>query len=262
MSTDHDAHTARTFRTQALSLQRTFSALTPLIQRTYLLSANAEITSAHLGSTGASFSIIARELVYVVREVSKLIEELDQLFRTVARSSADWLRAERQAGSLRESIARMARTSTNAPAPLAETLSQPPGQPLLAPPEAHQAAQLQHSAGQRMSAALEVRQIQVLQELHSVVRQMKRTTRYVNRLSWVAVRQCHFVAVTARIEAARANGAGKDIAAVAEEIRHLADDIATAEQVARHGVFNVIGMVKTLTNGQETGGTTLDRGAA
>ncbi|HKJ00772.1 MAG TPA: hypothetical protein VKB51_20055 [bacterium] len=233
------------FRALAMGLQRAFAPLAPIINRTRLLSTNAEVNSAHLGDAGAPFAIISRELVYIVRELNTLIADLEQLFADVSRQSAGWLKAERRVRSFQQALARMRGGQAGESAQPALLGSQDvtlvsPLAPGVGASWAEAARASKGNADQRrLWQALADNRERLLRDIGGLLEQMRRTARYVDRLTWVAVRHCHFTAVTARIEATKISDVTKDLTAVAGEIRKLADDIATAEREARSLVIDV-----------------------
>lgn len=256
------------FRKKAISMQRAFSEMTPIVQRSHFLSTNAEVSSARLGARGDSFSIIARELVAIVKELEIQIFKLNEVFRGISQNVATWISNERHlelyhraltcynsyehSEDMAEDTAEstvvnpVVNTQVNNTVNLSGNLSQ-----VLSRKTGGQWENAQvRSKGDRFLFLLWQKLIDtrknMMERIDLIKAETKTIAKAVDRISWVAVRQSHFTAIMARVEAAKMDEDGKAMVEVAKSIRQLADDIAGAEKKARNQVMDLVSLSNQL----------------
>ena len=211
-------------RRSAVDVHRAFAGLSPVIQRTRLVSLNALISSARAGAYGESFGIIAKELNLIGSELTRLIHEMEGLFREGVDNVAKSVRAEQQWRLLMRSLERV----RGAKGASRSTVAVKGGRPALSPTAA---AFCEHVA-----KAIAASQEELAAGLNDLAMLSRGLSKRIDRINWVAVRQSHITAVAARIEAARSQVAGSGLADVAAIIRELADEISGAESSAKERV--------------------------
>ena len=217
-------NSTKEFRRDAMAVQTAFAAMRPLVFKSQILSSNAEITSAHLGDSGLSFGIIARELMTMVRELERLIDELQKVFREVAVNSAEWIKAEHRREIFQRAMS-MAQGGDGTEAQKEKF----------------------HGLCEKLTENSKASQESMYENIRVVIDLSRKINKFIDRISWVAVRQSHFTAITARVEAAKMEDNGKDIEAVASAIRHLSEEIADAERQARERIHTLNGQAKNLS---------------
>ena len=214
------------FRRDAIGIQTAFAAMRPLVWKSQILSCNAEITSAQLGDAGSSFGIIARELLNMVKDLNNMIEQLEHVFREVSVFTAEWIKAEHRMDIYNRTLEKLSRAGINGE----------DGR--------------QNIGAERLEVRLREGSAEsndkVQESVRAIVDLSKRINKFIDRISWVAVRQARFTAITARVEAAKLDDNGQGIAAVAEAIKLLAEEIAEAEAEARNQILGLNGQAKTL----------------
>ena len=265
------------FRAETMGIQKAFSAMTPIIERTRRLSMNAEITSSRLGEDGRAFAIIAQELVKIIGDLEVMIAELKEMFLGISRDSARWLKAEIMIEKIQSTLEKVhgyaaaggappgAGAAANLPAVEGGVLAAPAagngtngGGPTAQTAEAianiwldplepgateywlTQAAQnAGDAAASRLWGMLVTARGELLVSLVNIVQGIRRLNYYVDRINWIAVRQCHFTAIMARVEAAKMNGNGGEIRGVAMNIQELSVSIQDSERFVRERIDDV-----------------------
>ncbi|HUJ76223.1 MAG TPA: hypothetical protein VL359_15280 [bacterium] len=236
----------REFRQSAISCQRAFSGMAPLVQRTHFLSTNAIIASTHLGQVGGPFAVIASEMTNIVRHLGELIREAEQQFQKIALHAAASVKAELQYGMLqrtRKILEGEGRWNGQA-LPPAVSSARDGAEGGAAP-----APQAERFFSADLAPELERSQGSLYTELRAVAGFTRRVQGIADRIGRVAVRQSHFTAIAARVEAAKLSHGSGGMQDVALGIRQLAQDMAIAERAAREEILDLISRAQGIDNG-------------
>lgn len=141
---------------------------------------------------------------------------------------ARWGKAELQRSYLARTLRKLPRPQT---APTA-------GTPQLAPGDTRAIFALLQDCRRQVQDGL-TRELQRIDELTG------KLSGRIDRINWVAVRQCHYTSISAQIEAAQVSAERTGLAAVAADIRALADDIAQAERRAKERAVELRHLLKS-----------------
>jgi len=217
-------------RRQALGINRAFAELSPLLERIHLMSFNAKLASHRLGHEGLSFSVIVTEVRAMAQELRLLIKEAEKDFWVVVNEMATWAKVEKENRMFQRSIdAVNARRDGGAAA-------------MKWKPEL--ASGVARDWQRRMSALdpadptrgmwqrIVENRDKIRKSVLSLNRLAARLTGVISRIDLVASRKSDFLAITSMIESARVVDKDDSLQTVAENIRLLANDIATAEEKA------------------------------
>ena len=235
-------------RSNFIGVHLAFAKMRPLIFRTRLLSLNAVITSSRIGSEGDSFGVVSNELNRVVGHLERLVNETDEIFRELVNQIAQWVKVESHLRLyLRTIEIAMDRIPGKKDRQDEDNNKRPSRRDDL-----HQAEGRRDSGGNTVAAGdTTVALVEMLQEkqnynnevimmcLAELGQLMRRFTKNLDRINWLAVRQYHYTAVSALIEAARVQEAENGLTDVALDIRTLAEDISQAENYAKDKIFTL-----------------------
>jgi hypothetical protein len=244
---------SRQVRRESIGIHLAFAGMHPLIRRTRHLSLNAILASARLAERGQPFAIVAKELNTVGRDLEALIGEIERMFRTLVVGIAQWGKAELRLAYLRRSLAVLERIAGPARAPGADGRDGN-GSPQGAARAATQAA-AQPAAGsghpryasltRQLNEHIERLRAVIGRELETIDLVTGKLSGRIDRINWVAVRQCHYTAISAQIEAAQITDDRSGLGSVAADIRALAEDIAQAERQAKDRAIRLRHLLKT-----------------
>lgn len=230
----------------AINMNQTFAGMAPLISATRILSLNAEIASAPMGEAGNPFAVVARELSMMSVEIKQLINDASSSF-CVINDIAQTVLLERKLKLFREAIRRewLAREADGR-----DQMKLPCGRKWRTFLEGHDMASNASVYAGCSSCNVKLiecdlwRQVMkngmnLLENLKRIEDLSNRLTSLVDRIRWVAARKSHFIAVSATIEAARFNGSGMSLKAVAESISLLAGNIAAMQGRMQEGAHEL-----------------------
>lgn len=236
-------------RTNAININRVFAGITPIIRQTRLLSLNAEIASALTGEQGDPFRVAVKDLLVMSGELSKLIGEVEIVFHEVANHIAKWVAAEMSLNLFQRSLDRVWDLSEedNGSDDVKESDRNQWDSTLcdgvIAKWKSNQHKCERHKIEYRLWGHIIDSGNEVLDNLYAVERLTKKLSRFIDNIRMIAVRQSHFISVTAMIESTRVDDDSSDLSTVAESIRELSRDIANLEDNAHDHVLSLISMV-------------------
>jgi len=201
----------------AIDCQMAFANMRPIIRRANMVTINAELASAKIGQQGLSMGVIAREMMAMIANLQTLIEEAEGQFTDITRNTAQWLKVARNMKLFERALSHLEHVEAGQH-PTAETSGD----------------------RNRMEKVITEGLGELAQNQNRFFKLIRQINKLVERITWVAVRQSHFTAITAKVEAAKLNGNGGDIRSVANEIQELAAAIHEVEQMARHQISSVV----------------------
>ncbi|HKI97482.1 MAG TPA: hypothetical protein VKB51_03300 [bacterium] len=224
-------------RREAIGIHLAFAHMHPLIRRTRHLSLNAILASARLSERGQPFSIVAQELNTVAADLDTLVGDIERMFRELVVGIARWGKAELRLDYVRRSQALLAPRAEAEPTAYEATPGASTTTRETQARQAHLTAALADQA-QRLQAL-------IAGELDAIDVVTGKLSGRIDRINWVAVRQCHYTSISAQIEAAQLSDTSTGLASVAGDIRALADDIAAAERQAKERAIGLRYLLKT-----------------
>lgn len=220
----------------AINMNQVFARMAPLVFSTRVLSLNAQIASAPLGSAGFPFAVVARELAAMSVEINQLVAEASSSF-CVINEIAQTVMMERKLNLFRAAL-RNEWLALDACGRGGEKL--PCGREwrtFLEGRDMAQSASTYAACSACGVGSVECnlwRQVMklgmgLMDNLKRIDELAKGMSNLVERIRWVAARKSHFIAVSASVEASRFNGNGAAIRAVAENITVLAGNIVAMQ---------------------------------
>lgn len=227
-------------KVRAINLNRTFAGLLPIIRRTRLISLNAEIASAHIGEKGAPFSVVVKDLLVMSHELSKLIEEIEKIFFEMANHIAHWGVAEMKLDLLKRSLNNV--WSQEKEKCFYEWELSVTSEILKKWENEKQRCKHNSIEYHLWREAINCGR-EILENLSTMERRSKKLCRFIDNIRMVAVRQCHFISITALVESARVGNTQSDLPTVAGNIRVLSKDIADFEDMAHDQVLAITGLL-------------------
>lgn len=235
----------------AISMHMAFSKLSPLVLFTRRLSINAEISSAQIGSQGDSFGVVARELQTMVTGLEGLIFEIEDVFFQISSFIAHWVRSEEKMRKFQATISTLRKSNGftrmdnggNGEGGCSLTkLDDFWNRSMDSGITVEWETEIENIDFEGLEihiwAALIRARYEVISNLLKMTDLTQALQKTVDGINKVAVRQSHFTAIAARIEAARNNEAG-NLMAVAQEMRKLAEEISSAEHQARDKILTL-----------------------
>ncbi|MBI5193057.1 MAG: hypothetical protein HZA08_06400 [Nitrospirae bacterium] len=232
-------------RVRAINLNRTFAGMLPIIRRTRLISLNAEIASAHIGEQGAPFSVVVKDLLVMSHELSKLIEEIEKIFFEMANHIAKWGVAEMKLDLLKRSLNNVLSQKNE---PIFYEWESSVNSAALRKWENEKSRCTKNSIEYHLWSETINCGREILKNLSTMEGRSKKLCRIIDNIRMVAVRQCHFISITALVESARVNNVQSDLPTVASNIRALSKDIADFEDMAHDQVLAITGMLTRTVN--------------
>lgn len=232
-------------RVRAINLNRTFAGMLPIIRRTRLISLNAEIASAHIGEQGAPFSVVVKDLLVMSHELSKLIGEIEKIFFEVAKHIAKWGIAEMKLDLLKRSLNNVLSQKDE---PITYNWESSVNSTTLRKWENEKLRCTKKSIEYRLWSETINCGREIMENLSTMEGRTKKLCRIIDKIRMVAVRQCHFISITALVESARVNNIQSDLPTVASNIRALSKDIAEFEDMAHDQVLAITGMLTRTVN--------------
>lgn len=242
------------FCADAIGLNRTFSGLQGLLFRTKLLALNAEIASAHVGETGASFGVVVKELISMGTQLREVVADLEEVFREVAHHIGVWIRSRNRFEMYLRVVDALqsARTAEDEAAACPAAA----GQSLIdadlgAYRCAHRIDDEPTSIARTWELAL-ARRREAIESLEKVYRCSRGLLSLLQRLNLVATRQSGYLSTTARVEATHADQTAFNLDAVAQDIGQLATDFAALQHEAQDAATELTAEAKRITARIET----------
>ena len=226
------------YRKQIFDCQMAFVKMPPIVLKTNQLALNAEIASGKIGFSGLSFGIIAREMGTIVSELEKLVTEINHLFSSLSQHCALWIKTERTLSLLERMLTLAKRGQTPHPVSLdkvgPKNLSDQP-----------QFNDLYKTTLKQMNLEITTSLKNLNAHQEDVSKSINKLNALVERIAWVAVRQSHYTAITATIEAAKLKGTA-DLTEIASAIKTLSEEIAYLEKEARDQIFALISKTQSI----------------
>jgi len=241
-------------RASALNINRVFAGITPIISQTRLLSLNAEIASALTGKQGDPFRVAVKDLLVMSGELSKLIGEVEIVFHEVANYIAKWVAAEMRLNIFQRSLDSVWDLSgeDNNSGDIKECDKYQWDSTLcdgvIAKWKSHQNKCDKYSIEYQLWSHIIDSGNEALKNLYAVEKLTKKLSRFIDNIRMIAVRQSHFISVTAMIESTRVEDDSSDLSTVALSIRELSSDIANLEDNAHDHILSLISMVSRATS--------------
>jgi hypothetical protein len=242
-------------RREAIGIHLAFANMHPLIRRTRHLSLNALLASARLAEEGRPFGIVAQELNTVGGDLEGLIDEIERMFRQLVLSIAHWGKSELNVSYLERSRIAVQRRSEpeHAPGAAGGPAGGADGHSADGPSADGHGSEGRGSegggaAGHTLALLLEHTRAMretIYREIERIDLLAGKLSGRIDRINWVAVRQCHYTSISAQIEAAQVHDDRGGLASVAADIRALADDIASAERLAKERAVRLRHLLKS-----------------
>lgn len=241
-------------RTKAIEINRTFADMEPLLARTVYLSLNAEIASSHLGDTGKPFGIVVKELSYMGSELDELIKEIEREFSKVVFAVSKWIASERKMAIILKSLNHSNEGLTvgneggRAISPYNNNCSdtiafiQLGEEKIKILLQKYKEDTLQNLL---LSEAMNCRK-EIIHFAEKISNITGKLSGIIDKINRVAVRQSHFVAVTAAIEAAQLKANSSHIKTVANSIKKLSQDIHRVENEAKNKLLSLASLSSQL----------------
>ena len=207
----------------AVDIHHVFNEIHPLLSRSKYLALNAEISSARQGYAGRTSSVIARDLNRLTRDLEVMVELVGDQFNTIMDQLGQWIKCIKRKGLFDEFLRRLVDDAENSGG---EALS--PGHETR-----QEAMEEEHTfldicgAGNWdcLERVIDQTSVSAGQLLENIGQMLKKLTGVVQQISTIAVRQSHFLAISAKIEASREELAETDLVTVAQDMKKLADDM-------------------------------------
>lgn len=241
-------------RTQSIAINRTFADMEPLLMRTVYLSLNAEIASSHIGDPGKPFGIVVKELSYMGNRLDELIKEVESEFAKVVYAISKWIAVERKMTLLLKSFKNSNEGFTNNSV---DAVMGSYNEEIESDPIAFIQQRNIHLKGALASYNKDSLQYILLKEainhrkeiidfLENIANLTNRLSNVIDKINMVAVRQSHFVAVTAVVESAQIKIDNGHIKTVANSIKELSQDIHKVEGEAKNKILAVASLSSRL----------------
>lgn len=210
-------------RNVAIGMFKLNTNLKRMILRATWLSLNAEVACGHLGKQGDAFSVVAKEMRFMMTRLDLLIKDMETVFLDMNQLLGEYARLEKSLNYQIEGFKIYRK----------EAMTK----------VAHQEEQGQESQRDFFLTNCKIMETRVdentsyFKDQDRLVGQyIKKVRKSLDNLSWVAVRQSRFISIFGRVESARMDTAGSthNLAAVASDVVKLADDLTDVELEARN----------------------------
>ena len=209
----------------AVDIHHVFNEIHPLLSRSKFLALNAEISSARQGEAGRTSSVIARDLNRLTKDLEVMVELVGDQFNTIMDHLGQWIKSSKRKGlfddflrRLVEEIENSRRAESNSDL---ETSSKTP--------QGEEERSILDICGAAnwdcLERVIDETSVSVEQLLENISQMLKKLTGVVQQISTIAVRQSHFLAISAKIEASREELSETDLMTVAQDMKKLADDM-------------------------------------
>ena len=233
------------FRNRLININRSFAEMEPLLLRTLHLSLNAEIASSLVGEAGKPFGIVVKELSHVGLKLGDIIKEVELEFSKVVIAVSKWIATE---GKLRLFLKgyRLSNEGLTGDEGFNDKslfgadnddLSMFNDKTRIGWNKAFNSFNRGSAQYHLLENAIRCRD-EIVVYLKEITRLTRSISGLLDRVNMVAVRQSHFVAVTAMIESVQVGQGDGHIKTIAEEIQLLSKDIHKVEAAAKDNILS------------------------
>jgi len=236
------------YRRNLIAVNRSFSSMEPLMLRTKYLSLNAEIASAHVGEAGNPFGIVVRELANMGGKLSEIIKEVESQFSMVVEAVDRWIEAERRMELYLRSYRLANEALDDESLSIVDSmndLSIYNEKTLTAWGEVSKRF-TRGSAQENLLGNIIKCRNEVVGHMRTIIDLTGKLSGLIDRVNMVAVRQSHFVAVTALIESVQVTDARGQIKTIAQDIQTLSREIHAVENGAKNKILSVAALASTI----------------
>ena len=229
----------RKYRTRLFSVQGIFSTIRPFVTSSKSLALNAEINAARIGRAGDAFSVVARELGSIMNSLSGVLTQQEVVFSRISRESSEWMKSEHRLRLLNRTLDKMNQTvaSTSGDTVVLPALA---GQSAKLTPGTAEGIGTLHSNRAQFEALITREQGVLNDKITGAGHGVREIEKLLERMNQIAVRQSHFTAIAANVEAARTETNYKTLGGVARSIREFASGLAQVEAEARQEIGEIV----------------------
>lgn len=230
--------------TRAISINRTFSGLRPLLFRTRLLALNSEIAAARVGADAVSFAVVVRDLNQMGLDLREIVTTTENLFLQIAEHVGWWIRLQARINLYRRTLDHHLELRHADDGVIAHATSSVLAIALLSN-DLPELAEKQRRAF-RDDSVLQTLWDQVLSQHETAINHLRdletvahKLIRLLEQMEFVATRQSNYLATTSMIEASRAGESFTMLGPVAESIQELARSFVELQNQAQDRVLKL-----------------------
>jgi len=221
---------------KAIDVNLSFKGIMDLTRHSRKLAINAQVASSRIGAAGEPFSVLVKELIVMSEELTRMIEEVEDIFAKMVNQVAKWNGENKRGKFFAESLNLIIAKEK------AESAEDDDGNET-EKPDKHQF--LPGTAGEHLERILETSKKTIADQREGLFENAQKLAGLLGGVRNMTQKHSKYLAITAKVESVRVSDYGEDLIIVAENISQLTADIAKIHEDAEEEVYKLIKMIET-----------------